>query len=130
MNDYLLKDFYKVLNGTNTTQKVENKRITLHFVASQEYIAVAWKYKNIYKMEAFNINNYKEDTIYDFYNMVMEMAEEIVEDLISDKEKEKIYKKQTKEIRKSLKLYETGLSSLSVEMKLFDIIDEKIKENE
>lgn len=130
MNDYLLKDFYKVLNGTKTTQKVGNKKITLHFVASQEHIAVAWKYKSVYKMEIFNINNYKEDTIYDFYNIVMEMAEEIVEDLISDKEKEKIYKKHSKEIRKNLKLYETGLSSFPLEIKLFETIQEKIKENE
>lgn len=62
--------------------------------------------------------------------MIMEMAEEIVEDLISDKEKEKIYKKESKEIRKNLKLTETGLSSLPIEMKLLDAIDEKIKENE
>ena len=130
MSEYLLKNFYKVLSGTSTTDKVKNKKITLHFVSSQEYIAVAWKYKSVYTIEVFDINNYKEDTIYDFYNMIMEMAEEIVEDLISDKEKEKIYKKESKEIRKSLKLCETGLSSLPLEMKLFDKIDEKIKENE
>lgn len=130
MNEYLLKDFYKVLSGTSTTKKVQSKRITLHFLASQEYVAVAWKYKNVCTMEAFNINNYKEDTIYDFYNMIMEMTEEIVEDLISDKEKQKIYKKESKEIRRNLKLTETGLSSLSIEMKLLDVIDEKIKENE
>ena len=130
MNDYLLKDFYKVLSGTSTTDKVKNKKITLHFVSSQEYIAVAWKYKSVCTIEVFNINNYKEDTIYDFYNMIMEMTEGIVEDLISYKEKEKIYKKQSKEIRRSLKLYETGPSSLPLEMKLSDAIDKKIKENE
>ena len=130
MNEYLLKDFYKVLSGTSTTKRVQSKRITLHFVTSQAYIAVAWKYKNVYTMEAFNINDYKEDTIYDFYNMIMEMTEEIVEDLISDKEKEKIYKKESKKIRKNLKLTETGLSTFPIEMKLIDVIDEKIKENE
>lgn len=130
MNDYLLKDFYGVLDGTSTTDKVENKKITLYFRTRLEYVAVAWKCKGAYMMKVFDINDYKEDTIYDFYIMLMEMTEEIVEDLISDKEKEKIYKKQSKEIRKVLKLYNTGLSSTSVEMDLLDAIDEKIKENE
>lgn len=127
MSEYLIKDYYKSLSETTTQVKINNKKIHLYFIAYSGYIAVAWGYKSHYIMETFNTDEFRNATVFEFYDMIIKMSKDIAEDLISDKEKEKEYKKHVKHIRKTLKLTEASIYDIPIERSLYDLIEENIE---
>lgn len=131
MSEYTLKDYYNVLSGQETTEKYNNKKISLHFITHERFIGVSWRYKKVSIIQVFNIDEYHDTfTIYDFYNMIVELGNEYHLELLSQKEKNKEYKRNSKQIRKVLKLSEASIYDIPHERNIYDAIQEKMKENE